>query len=129
MNRAMSNPFEIVGGLNTSTEDNWESIGEKDYVSFMVDRAMSYHIDTVMLASEVTQRFNMPKQWQYDFYRTAISPKKKRFSKWAKPEEVADIELIIEAYGVNRQKAMTILSCINNSNINEIRDKMSHGGK
>lgn len=123
------NPFDIIGKLNTSTANEWDEIEEKDYVEFIIDRAMSYNLDTVMLANEVTQRHQMPKQWKYDFYRLAIHPKKKRFSKWAKPEENEDVDLIMQVYQVNRQKASSILSLINKKDLQFIKEKTYYGGK
>lgn len=123
------NPFDIINELNTSTKDNFDDIGENGYnsASFIVDRAMSYHIDTVMLANEITRNHTMPAKWKYDFYRYAITPKKKRYSKWAKPEKDLDIELIMVAYNVNRLKAIRIHSTINKS-MDIIHETMNYGG-
>lgn len=124
------NPFEILGELNTTTANNWADIGEGSYNSFMINRGLSYHLDTVMLANEMSKSYkHLPKQMQYDFYRLAIQPKKKRFSKWSKPEESKDLELIMEAYQVTRRKAQTLLSVLNSTAIATIKDTMTKGGR
>lgn len=123
------NPFEISGLVSTTTVNHWDEIGEKDYVPFMINRAMSYHIDSVMFAQELNQRPTMPKQWQYDFLRYAVYPKKKRFSKWAKPEEDHLIELISESYQVNRQRAIGIRALLDDDAIKILREKTERGGR
>lgn len=123
------NPFEIVGQLSTSSTDNWEEIGDKGYLPFMINRSFSYHIDTVMLANELNIRPNMPKKWQYDFYRFAIKPKKKRFSKWAKPDDDKLIEEISILYNVNKRKAISIRALLNPEDINILRESTTTGGR
>ncbi len=122
-------PFDIVNKINSTEKDEWSDIDESEYVDFIIDRAMSYHLDSVMLANEVTQRHQIPKKWKYDFYRLTVFPKKKRFAKWAKQEENDDVELIMNAYQVNRSKAVTILSFINKKDLQFIREKTYYGGK
>jgi hypothetical protein len=122
-------PFDITNQLCSSTLDDWDQIEEKDYVSFMINRALSYHHDTIMLANEMNMRYNIPKEWQYDFYRIAITPKKKRFSKWAKADDDKNIELISRAYQVSRRKAISMLSLLSPEDLNNIGFIMDFGGK
>lgn len=123
------NPFEISGLVSTTTADHWDEIGEKDYVPFMINRGLSYHIDTIMLVQELNRRHTMPREWQYDFLRLAIFPKKKRFSKWAKPEEDQLIDTISEAYQVNRQRAIGIRALLDNDAVAVLREKTERGGR
>ncbi len=122
------NPFELTQALSTSTEDQWGEISEKDYVPFMINRAFSYYYDTVMHAQAMNQRSNADKHMQYDYYRLAIQPKKKRFSKWHKPEKDEVIELIQEAYSVSLDRARAYADLLNNQDIDLIKTKMQKGG-
>jgi hypothetical protein len=125
----MSGLFDIIGQLSTSTTDNWSDIEEKDYVSFMVNRNFSLFVDTVMLANEMNKIHTIPKKWQYDFYRLAVQPKKKRFAKWHKPEKDETVELIMNTYKVNRQRAKSIYNLLNEESINTLRTLTNCGGK
>ena len=120
------NLFDVVNHLNTSNVDNWEE-HQSAYNSFMIDRAMSQHLDTVMFASEITQRNVTPKM-AYDFYRIVIQPKRKRFGKWSKTE-TTDVQYIMDAYKVNRRRAQEISNLINKTDRKIIDDVMSTGGK
>lgn len=125
----MTNPFEIIGQLSTTSVDYWDlNEGERGYPAFMVTRAFSYHYDTVMLANEMAFRHYIPARWQYDFYRIAVQPKKKRFAKWAKPDEDKDIALIMETYNVTRRKALTMLPIIGD-NIKTLKEMANTGGR
>jgi NADH:ubiquinone oxidoreductase subunit len=125
----MANPFEIIGQLSTSKNDNWDELDEKDYNSFMVNRAFSLHHDTVMIANEMNRMTTIPKKWQYDFYRIAINPKKKRFAKWHKPEKDDMITLIMETYKVNRQRALSFHKLLDSDSLNTLKEMTTRGGK
>lgn len=125
----MLNPFDVVNQVSTSTQNNWGEVDKKNYIPFLINRALSYHHDTIMLANEVNMRHQMPLQWQYDFYRLAIAPKKKRFAKWSKPSEDELVELISSTYQVNRQKAISIRSLLNSNDINNLRTITERGGR
>lgn len=123
------NLFDYVTNINSSKDDIWSETSEKEYAPFLVNRALSYHGDTLMYAQEMNERSHLPKRMQYDFLRTAIHPKKKRFAKWTKPEEDADISLISEAYSISLQQAQTYYHLLNKDEIAKIRSLLSKGGR
>ena len=123
------NPFDVIKAVSTSKDDKWDDIGDKDYVPFMVNRGLSYHLDTVMLANEMNQRHQIPKRWQYDFYRQAVNPKKNRFAKWAKPEEDDLLTLIADAYNCNMRRAIEIRSLLNSDSIAILKQRTNRGGR
>ena len=48
------NPFEYVKAVNHSKQDIMvDDIAEKAYSAFLVNRALSYHMDTILLANEI----------------------------------------------------------------------------
>jgi hypothetical protein len=55
--------------------------------------------------------------------------KRKRFSKWVKPEIENDLESVKEYYGYSNEKARQILPLLSPSQIKEIKDKVSKGGR
>jgi hypothetical protein len=122
-------PFDIVNQICTTKEDYWDEIEDKDYVPFMINRSLSYHHDCIMIASIANHMHTAPKRWQYDLLRLSVTPKKKRFSKWAKPEEDKLIELISETYQVNRHRAISIRKFLNEGNINTLKEKTNRGGR
>jgi hypothetical protein len=124
INEKKSYLFEDAVADNSGEAADLDSIDRK-YPSFMVNRGLSYFIDTIMLANEMNTRFDMSKKMQYDFLYHSVR-KRKRFSKWfKKAKDNEDIELIKEAYGFNRQRAEEVYDLID---IKALRKYMDKGG-
>jgi len=101
---------------------------EKSYNSFMVKRGLSYFYDTVALANIMNQYSHLDKKLQYHFLINTIR-KRKRFSKWNKPETHSDIEVIKEYYGYSNEKARQVLSLLSPDKIRIIKEKVKKGGR
>jgi len=65
---------------------------------------------------------------QYDFFINIIR-KKKRWSKWIKPQEITDIELIKEYYGYSNEKAKSVLSLFGPEQLADLKQRIYKGGK
>jgi len=65
---------------------------------------------------------------QYDFLINIVR-KKKRFSKWDKPDERADMECIKEYFGYIEQKAKQVIGLLTESQIKTIKQKVTKGGR
>ena len=65
---------------------------------------------------------------QYDFFINIIK-KKQRFSKWLKPSEVENLELIKNYYGYSNEKAKSILTLLSNEQIDGLKTRMNKGGR
>jgi len=123
------NHFDYLKSINDTKDDIM--IGEqaeKDYNPFMVNRGLGYFYDTVALANVMNQYHNIDKKLQYHFFINTVR-KRKRFSKWKKPETHSDIEVIKEYYGYSNDKARQVLSLISPEQIKIIKEKVSKGGR
>ncbi len=105
-----------------------DDVAEKAYTSFMVNRGLSYFPDTILFANEMNVNHHIDHRLQFDFFINIIK-KKKRFSKWAKPINIENLELIKEYYGYSNEKAKSVLSLLNDEQINELKLRMYKGGK
>jgi len=65
---------------------------------------------------------------QFDFFINIVK-KKKRFSKWVKPGELENLELIKEYYGYSNEKAKSVLSLFDDEQIDELKKRIYKGGK
>lgn len=125
------NPFDFVNAINYTkvnvieTADNKDLV-EKAYNSFVVNRSMSYFIDTVLPANEMNSR-QIDNKLQFEFLLNTVRPKK-RFAKWAKKREDDLVELVKEHYGYNIKKAIQALSVLTEQQKQEIRTRMNTGG-
>ena len=123
------NPFEYVNSINYSKEDVMvDDISEKAYNSFTVNRSLSYFQDTVGLANVMNQYHHTDNKLQYHFLINIVR-KRKRFSKWMKPETESDIEVVKEYYGYSNEKARQVLSLLSPEMITIIKQKVNKGGR
>ena len=105
------NPFDFVNSINYSKKDIMETENENEYNSFMVNRSLSYFSDTVGIGNEMNIKHHLDNRLQYQFLINIIR-KRKRFSKWIKPEIENDIDVVKEYYGYSNEKARQILSLL-----------------
>lgn len=123
------NPFNYVNAINYSKKDIMVTReDEKAYNPFMVNRSLSYFSDTVVIANEMNRYHQLDSRLQYQFLINMIR-KRKRFSKWVKPELENDLESVKEYYGYSNEKARQILPLLSPSQIKQIKEKVNKGGR
>tara|TARA_A100001391_G_C4906838_1_gene235263 strand:+ start:104 stop:481 length:378 start_codon:yes stop_codon:yes gene_type:complete len=123
------NPFEYLNAINYTKQNVMvDDLTEKAYNAFMVNRSLSYFNDTALIANEMNQHHHLDSRLQFDFFINIIR-KKKRFSKWNKPETVSDVEVVKEYYGYNNEKAYQALSLLTSKHIDELKKKVYKGGR
>ena len=123
------NPFEYLGSINNTKIDIMvDDITEKEYNAFIINRGLSFFPDTILYANEMNINHHIDSKLQYHFLINIIK-KKKRFTKWVKPQEVANLEVIKEYYGYSNEKAKSVLSLLNNEHIEELKRRIYKGGK
>lgn len=123
------NPFEYLNSINYTKKDIMvDDIAEKQYNAFMVNRSLSYFNDTVLMANEINRYHHLDNRLQFDFLLNIVR-KKKRFSKWMKPETVSDVEVVKDYYGYSNEKARQALSLLTSEHINELKKKVYKGGR
>ena len=123
------NHFDYMNSINYTKKDIMiDDIDEKAYNSFMINRGLSYFNDTVALANEMNFAHHLDKKLQYHFLIN-MTRKKKRFSKWFKPETESDIEAVKEYYGYSNEKARTALTLLSPEQIKVIKEKVNKGGR
>ena len=101
---------------------------EKAYVPFVINRSLSYFPDTVAIANEMNKYHHLDSRLQFSFLINIIR-KRKRFSKWIKPEIENDVEVVKEYYGYSNEKARQILPLLTPEQIQTIRKKVNKGGR
>jgi|TARA_R100000426_G_scaffold12348_1_gene12363 hypothetical protein len=123
------NPFDYLKSINTTKKNIMvDDLTEKEYNAFIINRGLSFFPDTVLYANEMNLNHHLDSRLQYDFLINIIK-KKKRFTKWVKPQEIANLEVIKEYYGYSDEKAKSVLSLLNNEQIEELKKRIYKGGK
>lgn len=128
-NKKTLSPFDFLNSINSTKKDLMEDPdNEKKYTPYMVNRSLSYFPDTVAIANEMNIKHHLDSKLQYQFLINIVR-KRKRFSKWIKPEVENDIESVKEYYGYSNDKARQILSILSPDQLTIIKDKVKKGGR
>ena len=75
-------PFDFINAItfnkNDLIIDEWS---EKQYIPYIINKGLSYGVDTVIPANEMNARSHIDKKLQFQFLINSIRPRK-RFNKW-----------------------------------------------
>tara|TARA_R110000824_G_scaffold329468_1_gene516229 strand:+ start:139 stop:525 length:387 start_codon:yes stop_codon:yes gene_type:complete len=121
---------DYLNAINYSKEslmDTEDDQVEKQYSPYIVNRCLSYFIDTILHANQMNQFAQTDKKMQFDYLQTAIR-KRKRFSKWVKNEMGDEFTIVKEYYGYSNTKTKEIMKLLTTEDIEEIRLYLSGGG-
>ena len=105
-----------------------DEIDLKDYKPFLVNRALSYHLDCVLYANQINLHSGIDKDMQYHYLLNTIRPMKRKFSPWQKSQVNKDIESVKLYFGYSNEKAKEALRILNDEQIADIRAKTTKGG-
>lgn len=120
---------EIVPSiLQTKVSVINDELDQKDYVPFLINRALSYHMDCVLHANEMNLWPNIDKDMQYQYFLNSIRPMKRKFAPWQKSSKDENIDCVKTYFGYSNQKAKEALHILTDEQIAEIKIKTDKGG-
>lgn len=120
-------PFDYLKAINLTKQYNLEPLEEKQYPAFIVNRGLSYFMDTVLYANQMNLNAHLDKKMQYDYLFYSIR-RKNRFAKWLKKDADTDIEAIMTYYKYNASKAKAVLTILTEEQIKIIKERLNPGG-
>lgn len=122
-------PFDYLNCINLTKDDLSDDPSfQKDYEPFIVNKGLSFFVDSCLQANEMNLRHYIPKKWQFRYLLNSIA-KKKRFSKWHKKETGDDLTMVMKYYNYSREKAEVALSILSKDQLTMIKQKFEKGGK
>ena len=121
-------PFDFIKDINYDKKnlivDDWS---EKQYNPWIINRGLSFSIDTVHPANEMNCRSHLDKPLQNMYLINTIRARK-RFDKWIKIEDDVEVEMIKEYYGYSNEKARQALTILSEEQKRIIKEKLYKGG-
>lgn len=128
----MTSPFDYINSISHTKKDLIKDSedpvrAEKDYNAYLVNKGLSYFIDTILFANEMNSHHHLDAKLQNDYLINTIRPKK-RFAKWVKKLSEDDLELVKLYYGYNDEKARQALSILSDAQLTLIKKKQEKGG-
>lgn len=100
---------------------------ERQYPHFIVNRALSYHVDTVLIANEINMLPHADNRLKYDFLLNIVKPYRRPYIQWEKRVEPVDLAVVKEYYGYSDAKALEVLSVLTDEQINHLKQKLYKG--
>jgi hypothetical protein len=95
--------------------------------TFIVNKALSFHADTVVQANEMNKYPSLDKDMQFAFL-TSMIRRRKRYGGWIKKVEVDKLETIKEFYKYSTARAMDVADLITDADLSVMKHRMSKGG-
>jgi hypothetical protein len=105
------------------TKDN-----ERDYNPFVVNRALSFHYDCVMLVNEMNKLPDTDNLLQFQYLLNTIRSYKRPFQKWQKREDTDGLNAVKEYFGYSNEKAREAINILSDDQLNEIKRLTNKGG-
>ena len=98
---------------------------EKKYPAYLINKYFSFLPDTLFFANELNTRSHIDNKLKHHFYLHSLR-KKKRFTKWLKPEEFKELEFIQQVYECSAVKAREYLRLLTPEQIISLKDTYHH---
>lgn len=114
--------------LQTKKPPFQDELDYKDYVPFVVNRALSYHMDCILYVNEMNLHPELEKDLQYQYLLNTIRPMKRKFQPWQKSEADKNLDCVKTYFGYSNQKAKEALRILNDEQIAEIKRRTDKGG-
>jgi len=122
------NPFDFVKSVSYDKKDIMvDDIEEKAYQPFLINKALSYHQDSVFFANEMNQRTNVDNRLQYLFFLNTLR-KRQRFSSWSKPYISKKLDVIKKYYQISQKEAKEYVNLLSDKQLRELKKRMDFGG-
>jgi len=123
---------DFLNAINWTKEnllDSDDITWYKKFPPYVINRCLSQHIDTILMANEMNRRHYVDKKLQFHFLLNSIRKRKRFGGKWVSTDRPKELELIKEYYGYSNIKARVALDILTKEEINFIKDKLDKGGR
>lgn len=127
-----SKPFDYVNTILTSKKDmirdsDNPELAEKGYNPYLTNKALSFHVDTIMYANDMNQHHLLDNALQYSYLINTVRSMKRKHT-WLKKSNDESIEIIQQFYKVNVNRAREIAAILSEEQMKLIRKIIIKGG-
>lgn len=119
---------ELIPSILNNTDILITQDNENEYPAWIINKALSFHYDTVLYANLMNMNSHIDNKLQYDFLRSIIRKKKRPFQKWHKFKITDDINLIKEYFNYSTSKAIEVRSLLSDDDMEKISRTLDKGG-
>lgn len=120
--------WDFVNDLTEHKKGLYSDATKKDYVPFMINRALSMHPDTILYADEMNYYRDLDTRLQHDYYFHSVRPRKRFGGKWPKKTSDEMIDIMTVMFGFSYEKARDALKVLTSEQLEELKKKTETGG-
>jgi hypothetical protein len=126
-----NNVFDFVNAISYNKTDllTEGTHSPKDYIPFIVNKAMSNFPDTVLHANEMNMHRDLGNDQQFYYLLHSIRKGKRFGGRWAKAVKSEELEAVKQYYKLNNQKALVALELLSTEEKEMIKKRVQHGGE
>ena len=114
---------DVIPSIQQTKKVVITSENERDYVPFVVNRSISFHLDMVMAANEMNMNPSTDNLLQYHYLLNTVRAYNRPFQKWQKRDTIENLDAVKEYYNYSNEKAKDALSLLSTAQIEEIKKK------
>jgi len=120
-------PFDFTDSILITKKKIDRELTVRHYLPFIINRSLSFGVDTVMYANEMNLNSHIDKKLQYDYLFHMISKRNSK-NRWIKKSQDETLTMIREHYNCTIEKAREAMSILSKEQIEEIKKK-SHSNE
>ena len=119
---------EIIPSILQTKKVEVTQENERDYVPFVVNKALSFHKDCVLFANEMNKVPNIDGILQYHYHLHSIRAYKRPFQKWQKLVKDADLLALKEYFNYSNERAKEAMTVLSPDDLVKIKKSLFKGG-
>jgi hypothetical protein len=127
-------PFDFVKDIQgpkkdlVRTSDSSPEEALKVYHPWVINRAMSFYVDSILYANEVNMNPHIDRLMQHDYYLHSIRSMRRSHS-WIKTvEPTEDVRAVMEYMGISSNRAKEYVRVLTPDQLHEIKTRTLKGG-
>jgi len=125
----LSDYLNAINWTKVNLLDGTDLTWEKKFPPYVINRCLSQHVDSIMMANEMNQRHSLTKRLQFHFLLNSIRKRKRFGGKWTTTAKSKNLEYVKEYYGYSNAKAKVALDILDKKQLNLIKEKLDKGGR
>ncbi len=126
------NPFDYVKSIQKSKIDmirdsDSPELAAKDYSAWIVNKALSMYVDSIMYSNEMNTNHFLDSDMQYAYHLNSVRAMNRKHA-WFKKVADDDIKIVSEHYKCNNTRALEILKLIGTKGVEALKKENVTGG-
>lgn len=126
------NPFDYLKSIQKTKVDMIRDaddpvLAAKAYNPFIVNKGLSFFVDSILYANEMNTRHSADNDQQYAYLINSVRSMNRKHT-WFKKTKDEDVAVVAEYYKCNRQRAEEVLEVLSGVDLKAIKKALTGGG-